>query len=1233
MTLNFEGSALEIIYTQAPILGIFAVEVDGAAIESVQAYADAILPGGRVSYSNLGEGMHTLRILPLDGMIAIDAFRVESMGAPAVVMTPTPPAVPTEIAAEAPADVKRQGVTYIVTNSKDRGAGSLRQAILNANANIGPDTIIFDIPPAGPFSIPAASYYTDFIGLSITDPVVIDGYSQPGASPATSTSIATILIEIDCGGVFTSLLGAANCITLSENGGNSIIQGLAINRFNGHGLALIDNNGGSIIRGNHIGVDVLGEIDLVPGCVSGCSPIGIAVGSPTNIIGGLTPADRNIISGSANLGLSIGSNGNIVQGNYIGTTAVGIRAIPNQYGFYLGGDHNIIGGTIPGARNVISGNRWSGIWLRGSNNIFHGNYIGTDFSGTFGIGNYTGIDYYYDRNTMGYGNIIGGVSAGAGNRIAFNTIGIDATYSSDLVSGNQIYSNTGLGIEINPSGPNLNVNNDDDYSKQNFPVLLSTLGDGGNLNITGTLNGIPDTTFHMEFFANSECDPSGYGEGEMFLGSMNVTTDGYGDTNFSLSLPWIHGAYITATASRSNGRISEFSKCLIINSPPPPPVNAPTELRVVEVSSADVDLEWTNNAPDAPYIRVEYSPNGANLWTRYNNNVRSLNCSTSYDFRVRAFRLTDRVLSAYSNVVTGRTASCAPTDLTVTTLAADKLALNWTDNATDEDEYRIERFGVEIAVVGANETSYVVSGLLCGGRTEYRVRAYRRSDGAFSDRVGASGTTGPCPVAPSSLTATAVSATRVNLTWTDNSNNETKYRVERRVSSVWLEIAVIPANRETYTDAVAPCASGLAYRVQAYDGSTNSFSAYSNFDSVTTTRCSRITQRPILQSPAHQSSFNDTTPTFTWGNVVNANRYDLQVSRNRNFTQITLSASSVWNVYTPSRSLNSGQDGTLYWRVRGNNSSSGDGPWSQVFSFVLDTTIPAGSPVLTRPANGSFTSDTTPTFSWTRVGNEPRYQFQISVNEDCSNPLYVSPVLSTATFTLPNANALPAEDIYYWCAIALDRAGNRGPMSLPFNFGLTRMQSPANGTSTIDSTPQFTWSRLSSGSARYQLVINDEPNLDTPVYLSPVLANGSHTVPGIQALSTQRVYYWTIIITNAPYNVVDRIFWSFLLVPSRPGAPVLSSPANNDILNVSTPDLSWQAATPVSDVVITYDVQIDNNSDFRTAERWQTMINGMIYTLASALADGRWYWRVRTVYDGVVYGPWSAGRRFTIDVP
>ena len=207
-----------------------------------------------------------------------------------------------------------------------------------------------------------------------------------------------------------------------------------------------------------------------------------------------------------------------------------------------------------------------------SSNTVQGNFIGTAADGVTPLGNSgIGVTMFATNN-----NLIGGANAGEGNVIAFNgQVGVrnGGGGIGDAILGNSIFSNGILGISLTGSGntPTANDAGDGDTganNQQNYPVLSTVSKGGGFVLAAGTLNSTASTTFRLEFFANTACDPTGNGEGRTFLGAGDVTTDAGGNATFNnLSFPAAGGPVITATATVKTGvttftDTSEFSVCM-----------------------------------------------------------------------------------------------------------------------------------------------------------------------------------------------------------------------------------------------------------------------------------------------------------------------------------------------------------------------------------------------------------------------------------------------------------------------------------------------------------------------------------------------------------------------------------------------------------------------------------------------------------------------------------------------
>jgi trimeric autotransporter adhesin len=313
------------------------------------------------------------------------------------------------------------------------------------------------------------------------------------------------------------------------------------------GISVFDVSDRNLIEGNYVGTNAAGTAAL-----GGNLECGITLISSSNMVGGTSAATRNVISGNGGgCGIDTGAGGsNTIQGNYIGTDAAGTAPLGNgtvpfdiQAGVSVQSPKNEIGGTDPGAGNVISGNVGPGVEFDTStatNNFVRGNYIGGNSGNGVVLGGGTS------------NNAIGGTAAGAANTIAHNTLNGVAVWggSGQTIEGNSIFANGGLGIALNP-GTNGNLA---------APAVLLAVSSDSSTTITGTA----PTGRRVEVFANASCsDP----EGAVFLGAVVSAANGL----WSLAVPAVAiGNGITATATDpGTGNTSQFSACQVNRLQPP----------------------------------------------------------------------------------------------------------------------------------------------------------------------------------------------------------------------------------------------------------------------------------------------------------------------------------------------------------------------------------------------------------------------------------------------------------------------------------------------------------------------------------------------------------------------------------------------------------------------------------------------------------------------------------------
>ena len=379
---------------------------------------------------------------------------------------------------------------------------------------------------------------------------------------------------------------------------------------NGTGVGVSGTN--NTIQGNYIGTDINGTADL------GNTGTGVSISGNSNFLGGTAAGAGNLISGNNSVGITVSGASNQVQGNLIGTNAAGTAALGNSdIGVYLPGSNNTIGGTAAAARNVIAASGAQGIFIEGNTNTIQGNFIGTDMTGTVNLGSVSdGI-----RLTFGaQDNLIGGTVAGAGNLIAFSgQRGVNLSFSStaqNRILGNSIHSNSDIGIDLGSNGVTANDLGDADggpNSLQNFPALVSVNSGVGTTTVAAGLSSAAATLYRIEFFSNPSCDVSGNGEGQAFLGTVDVTTDVNGNTPINAVLPGnlAPGHVVAMTATDPAGNTSEFSSCATCSyglSPGAQPFQVPGGSNSFNIAS-QIGCPWTATSND-PWITINSGASG-----------------------------------------------------------------------------------------------------------------------------------------------------------------------------------------------------------------------------------------------------------------------------------------------------------------------------------------------------------------------------------------------------------------------------------------------------------------------------------------------------------------------------------------------------------------------------------------------------------------------------------------------
>lgn len=510
--------------------------------------------------------------------------------------------------------------TFVVSNTADSGPGSLRQAMLDANAAqvtgpsaCAPHQVVFSIPGTGPHAIQPLS------PLPVIDIAIeFNGLSQPGSveNSLLQGSNAVLRIEID-----GSLAGPADGFVLRSRvpgvpgcgGAGSIFRGLVINRWQGAAISVGETacpldlaciSGGVRILGNHIGTDASGMMAAGNGIALGRPTLAFGRGSTFNIVGeqvlgdggatSPTPLARNVIAAGGSHAIQIASPvatqpaiDHRIRNNYIGLNAQGTAMLPNA-----GDGVRLAAGTSSTqvVENLIAGNTGSGIRIDAGAVGVHalaGNGIGIGVGGV-ALGN--GGDGIRIEGPSGTATVARVYPFNTGNSASISANGgagirVDGPAWVDVLAAS-VDGNAALELDLSPTGVTPNDPGDGDTGPNtllNTPTLVSAAFDVATLTgtITGTLSTTPSTgNIEVHYYLSEACDPSGSGGGKGVLAqgqvpviSTNITTDAGGMASFTRTTPFLPpGRFLTALTrlrapAPGGGNalvVSEFSNCIPI---------------------------------------------------------------------------------------------------------------------------------------------------------------------------------------------------------------------------------------------------------------------------------------------------------------------------------------------------------------------------------------------------------------------------------------------------------------------------------------------------------------------------------------------------------------------------------------------------------------------------------------------------------------------------------------------
>lgn len=391
-----------------------------------------------------------------------------------------------------------------------------------------------------------------------------------------------------------------------------------------------------------------------------------------------------------------------------------------------------------------------------------------------------------------------------------------------------------------------------------------------------------------------------------------------------------------------------------------------------------------------------------------------------------------------------------------------------------------------------------------------------------------------------------------------------------------------------------------------------------------------------LVSPVNNCYLNTSNVDFTWhqtnDNVSGVQYYTLQYALNSSFTLGLVETTWVDTVFTATLS-----DTSYYWRVKATDVANNEGLFSPVWSFEVDTQLPA-APVLVNPTGGIWLTTTSVDLQWTSVSailgarNQDaeirapiRYILQIDTTVNFTTPVYLDTLVTTSTTVSLN------EATFYWRVRAFDLAGNQGPFSTIDSFGVdisgppaTTLIMPANNAYVNSSTVNFIWYGASdnlSGVDHYLLQYALNSGF-TQGLVETTLVDTAFS----QVLS-ETTYYWHVLAVDVAGNEgAFSATWQFEVDTQEPLVPTLVTPIGGGWYADTIIDFEWSPVTallgngqgmnavqgcriPVAPrSPVQYIIEIDTDSLFSVP----LIVDTCATTTSSiALNEAFYYWRVR----------------------
>lgn len=642
-------------------------------------------------------------------------------------------------------------------------------------------------------------------------------------------------------------------------------------------------------------------------------------------------------------------------------------------------------------------------------------------------------------------------------------------------------------------------------------------------------------------------------------------------------------------------------------------VSAPADLRAVGVSPTRVELEWFDRSDSETAYHVEYSGDQGATWMNYTTTYASqtglaisgLSTGTAYQFRVRA-RDGNGTYSAYSNVAMASTKVFgAPTGLNAVAEGGTRVSLSWADSVEEESAFYIElstNGGANwqpYSSTYANQTNYLINSLNPGTVYAFRVRA-RHSNGTYSAYSQAATVTTPTFTAPSELAATVKSGSELELSWQDNSDDESAFYIELSLNggTSWSAYTSVYANQTNYSVNSLNPGTTYVFRVRARHGN-GTYSAYSDTATATT--------------GAFAAPSGLTVTALTGGTDVDMRWTDNSDNEATFRIEWTRDAGATWSEYTyasanqTSYAMRNLDPGATYgFRVRGRHSNGGYSAYSNAASL---TVAPLAAPSSLIAASKTITSIE---LKWDdEADNEQSYHIEWSTDAGATWSAYTTVSANQTSYTV---NSLTPGARYDFRLRARHYNGTYSAFSNQLTITTTALAAPTNLVADVVSGNRvdLSWTDNSDGENAFRIEWSTDAGVTWNEYTTVGGNQTSYTVNGL----TPGASYRFVVRAQHSSSAYSTYSNTVIVTPTGLGEPddlvaFQSSP--------SQVSLSWRDNSP-SETGYEIDARVAGQGSFTTIGT--TGANATSFQASSLDPQSEYEFRVRAV-DGGSHSPYS----------